>query len=183
MKTFVYSFLYMAALSCLMSCEKESYINLGHTLEGQYIQAEVNGEELYLATTNGCVSGNKYFYAELANNPLPLDQLNMIRQSRDGKTAMHFYVSQGKLLQDEYPLIFEKGTYEAYCRHVELQYYENQGTSKEVKYGGLVNMIIEEWDDEGFLVGTFDGIVFASGSKRKELRNGTFRIRIVSDNL
>ncbi len=183
MKTFVYSFLSMAAFSCLLSCEKESHISIGHTLEGQYIQAEVNGEDIYLATTNGSISGNQYFYQEFPNNPLPLDQLNMIRQSRDGKTAMHFYVSQGQLLQDEYPLIFEEGVYEAYCRHVELQFYENQGTAKEVKYCGLVNMIIEEWDDEGFLVGTFDGIVRAPGSKWKDLKNGVFRIRVASDQL
>lgn len=178
MKTFVYSFLCMLAVGCLMSCEKESYVSIGHTLEGQYLQAELNGEETYLATTNGCIHGNKYYYAEYPNNPLPLDQLNLIRQSRDGKTAMHFYVSQGRLLQDDYPLIFEEGVYEAYCRHVELQYYENQGTSKEVMYKGLVNMVIEEWDEEGFLSGTFDGIIRAPGSKWKEIKNGAFRIKV-----
>lgn len=181
MKIFVYSFLSMVALNCLLSCEKESHVMLGHTLEGQYIQAEVNGEDIYLATTNGCVSGNKYYYTEFVDNPLPLDQLNMIRQSRDGRTAMHFYVSQGKLRQDEYPLIFEEGVYETYCRHVELQYYENQGTAKEIKYSGLVNMIIEEWDDEGFLLGSFDGIVRATGSKWKKLEDGAFRIKIIAD--
>ena len=181
MKTFVYSFLCLAAWGFLSACEKESHISIGHTLEGQYIQAQVNGVDVYLATTNGCISGNQYYYAEFPDNPLPLDQLNLIRQSRDGKTAMHFYVSQGQLLQDDYPLIFEAGVYEAYCRHVELQFYENQGTSKEVRYVGLVNMIIEDWDDEDFLVGTFDGIVRAPGSKWKELREGAFRIKVIRD--
>ncbi|NRB47349.1 MAG: hypothetical protein HRU41_06725 [Saprospiraceae bacterium] len=182
MKTFVYSFLWMVVVSSLMSCEKESYVSIGHTLEGQYIQAELNGEEIYLATTNGCIHGNKYYYAEYPNNPLPLDQLNLIRQSRDGKTAMHFYVSQGRLLQDDYPLIFEEGVHETYCRQVELQYYENQGTSKEVKYCGLISMIIEEWDDEDFLIGTFDGIVRAPGSKWKEIKKGAFRIKVRREN-
>ncbi len=183
MKTFVYSFLCLATWGLLSACEKESYVRIGHTLDGQYLQAEVNGEDVYLATLLGNSFGNIYYYAELPNNPLPLDQLNLIRQSRDGKTAMHIYVSQGRLLQDEYPLIFEEGVHEGYCRQVELQFYENYGTSKEVKYCGMINMIIESWDDEGFLVGTFDGIARAKGSRWKELKNGSFRIRVEHDKL
>jgi|GEM_PF-3682115 len=182
MKTFVYSFLSLLVLGCISSCEKEAHIRLGHTLEGQYIQAQVNGEEIYLATTNGCVSGNQYYYEELPNNPIPLDQLNMIRQSRNGDKAMHFYVTQGKLLEDEFPLIFQEGVYEGFCRHVELQYYENQGSSKEIQYTGLVDMSIDSWDDEDFLQGTFEGIVRAPGSKWKEIKAGAFRIKVLRDN-
>lgn len=45
----------------------------------------------------------------------------------------------------------------------------------------MINMIIEFWDDEGFLVGIFDGIVWVKGSRWKEFKNGFFRIRVEYD--
>lgn len=183
MKTFVYAIFSLGLLCCLAACQNEYHITVGNTLEGQFIEAEIAGVKHYMATTNGCSSSNRYYYLDAPELTLPMDQLNVMRQSKQGDRAIYFYALQGRLLQEEYPIFYQAEELAAYCRHVELQYYENQGSKKERIYTGLVNMTLNDWDEEGFLDGSFDGVLRSEGGEVKEIKNGLFRIRVFKDSL
>lgn len=183
MKTFIDLLLFLGLVGGLVSCQEEFHTTIGHTLEGQFIEAEIDGVPHYLATTNGCSSANKYYYQDAPELEFPLDQLNVMRQSQQGDRAIYFYVLQGRLLQDEFPIFYEAEELTAYCRHVELQYYEEKGSKRERVYKGLVNMILQDWDEEGFLTGSFDGVLRSEGGDLKKIDDGAFRIRVFKESL
>ena len=179
MKTFLHISLLLLLLSGLPACQDELFVTVGPPLDGQFMEARLDGQWVRLEHTMGGLHGNVYYFEEYPDLEHPLDQLNLVRKSGNGRTAMHMYVLQGRLLETAYPVEFDADEIIGFCRHAELQVYENAGTTKEKRSTGLVDLIIDTWDAEGFMEGTFNGIVNGEG-RAIEVREGRFRIKVIA---
>lgn len=125
-----------------------------------------------MVATNGDIFYNAYYISE---DPAgSLDQLNLIRYSEDGKEGLQIFVQGWRLLEQNFPLQLspENGLCNN-CLPAELQFVRlsNNEFKEEVIF---LDMLIDEWDEDGYMTGTFSGTAGSSLS----VINGTFRIRI-----
>ena len=155
-----------------------------------YIRGEFDGKVLYLSTIS-----DAYYYDEticgglFVNNANTLDQINLIRQNKEGSIQIAIYFSQSKIFTRQFPYSVPDENHE-------------QGESIEINLMNLKKLGVSEQglsdDDFSFigttinkslkiqvtkfvdntLEGTFEGYLTSNTGSTIIVKNGGFRIKI-----
>lgn len=163
---------------CCSSCEEE-YFFYGKEIEGEFIEAEMNGQVIRMAAHDGYGSSDAYFFSTLQLQGDTVDQLNLIRFSSNGTESFSIYGFNLRLLDSSFPLFIPSDPEDVFNEpYISFEYKQNRITDREIIFNGTLDLTIDSWDEEDYMQGTFSGTVIATDGTTRTVENGTFRIQV-----
>lgn len=174
-------------LGCLMfifvlfsSCEPK-YTYLSKEVEGEFVEAEIDGQ-LYRFTRHSPNSGYDFYASviQISNVTIIQDQLLIGTYSEDGTKNMSIRVFNLWLDDSDLPLSVPIDLDGLTDPRATLTFQNDLTFNSENRAGvGRVQLTIEEWDSEDYLIGTFEGEISPETGIIQVVENGNFRIKVV----
>lgn len=160
------------------SCEEE-YFFYGKEIEGEFIEAEIDGQLLRTTKSSVGINSNRYSFGPINFQNDTLDQLVMIRLSDNGTESLSIFGFNLRLTETEFPLFISGDPFDPSIEpNIRLAYEQNRETDEEQIFNGQLEVIIEQWDEENYLEGSFSGTVINLSGVARQIDNGSFRIQV-----
>lgn len=175
MKIFTQLLVAISIFTIFNSCKKDDILL---NTSGEFIEANVGNQFVRYESTNGNVFNNTYYNDTIfgISDTIIQDQLNLIRYAENGDKSFDIFILGRKLKRDDVPINLANVElqWRDYTQDVQVVF----GQDDNVNYTGRVDLVIEEWDENNFLAGSFFGDIGTKTGDELSVENGKFRIQI-----
>ncbi|MEM6965512.1 MAG: hypothetical protein AAF573_12145 [Bacteroidota bacterium] len=145
---------------------------------GEFIEASINNDLIRYESTSASPYNNYYFYDTIITSvdTIIQDQLNLIRYADDGDKSFDIFITGRRLDKNEVPITLNNVSLQWRNHAADIQNIFGPGDG--ANYSGGADLVIEDWDENDFLSGSFSGNISTVTGKSLSVKNGKFRIQI-----
>ena len=168
--------LLLVAILLFVSCSKN---NVKQELPDQYIKAQFGEENIiYERGTVAC----EYLFRDDSSTSFVIDQLGLVTNSIGNQRGIQIYVMGSQFRDLNFPVNI--GVLENALVDLQLIEYNSPadtvfGINDDWNYSGVLNnFLIEKYDTQGYIEGSFSGIISTRTGRLLNVNEGAFRIMI-----
>jgi hypothetical protein len=160
-----------------------------------FISGEFDGQKIYLASTLGNMypSNDTIMNAWYLDESIGLDNMHLIRENQDMSAMIAIYFTATKINTQTFPYYLPHANL-AYCEHAEVELTNmkrpygiiQNGPQDDYSFWGytypsnhFVNVTVSSFVNN-VMEGSFEGTITTSTGKSMTVKNGRFRIRIMT---
>lgn len=162
---------------------KKLRIERADRLSANFIRGELNGKLVYFTTIS-----DAYYYDDTSWNGIfinsnGLDQINLIRQTREDSVQLDIYIQQSKIFTRQFPYNFKDGGHASiYLTNLKKlsSVVPNSSDDDSSFYGSTFNSMTFQVTNlvDNTLEGTFEGSLISHSGSTIIVKNGKFRINV-----
>jgi len=168
--------LLLVAILLIVSCSKN---NVKQELPDQYIKAQFGEEDIiYEPGTVAC----EYLYGDDSSTSYVIDQLGLVTNSIGNQRGIQIYAMGIQFRDLNFPV--NLGILENAIIGLQLREYNSPadtvfGLNDDWNYSGILNnFLIEKYDTQGYIEGSFSGTISTCTGRLLNVNQGSFRIMI-----
>jgi hypothetical protein len=156
-----------------------------------YISGEFDGHKIYCASTLGDMFPyhDTVFNALYFNSAIDLDNIHLIRENRDMTVMLSIYFDKAKIFTRQFPYVVPRTNMDK-CESVEIELMNRKklGTTgqnapnDDFGFRGYTNTSVKVQVDsfvDNIMQGTFEGELRTNTGSVIQVKNGSFRIKII----
>lgn len=165
---------------------KELSVERDDRSSANFIRGYFDGKLIYFTTISNAYSYDDSSWNAYYLNSNGLDQINLIRQTREDLVQLEIYINQSKILTRQFPYSFKDGGY-ASIQLINLKkvFIVVPGSSGDdstftgTTYNSISLRVTSFVDNT--LEGTFEGSLKSYSGSTIKVKNGSFRIKVKVD--